>query len=166
MGEVKVKAKVNLAGNFASAHANFCNQLETQTTRIIQSTTNTGNYSHSQVVLPPTPNSRPPASTLHHHYCLNLDHHHLVQPTPGTPYAPHALSRYSHYTGPRMKYSDAIILTVVLVVAFCIFFGWCLYKSCSRVIAAELQELAYRKDAEARAATAAAGGTGKGGSKD
>jgi hypothetical protein len=51
-----------------------------------------------------------------------------------------------------MKYAHAIILTMVLIVTFCIFFGWCLYKSCWRVIDAEVLELERQKGGEAQAA--------------
>ncbi|CAO2651576.1 Nn.00g041460.m01.CDS01 [Neocucurbitaria sp. VM-36] len=61
-----------------------------------------------------------------------------------------------------MKYSEAIILTIMLVVVFCVFFGWCLYKSCSRAIDAEFQELAYRKDVQAQAVANGETGNGSG----
>ncbi|KAH7374329.1 hypothetical protein BKA66DRAFT_422597 [Pyrenochaeta sp. MPI-SDFR-AT-0127] len=53
-----------------------------------------------------------------------------------------------------MKYSHAIILTIILVVVFCVFFGWCLYNSCSRAINAEFQEPTEHKDIEAQVAAA------------
>ncbi|KAF1938092.1 hypothetical protein EJ02DRAFT_514778 [Clathrospora elynae] len=62
-----------------------------------------------------------------------------------------------------MKYRDAMILTVVLIVLFCCFFGWCLYKSCHRAIDAEFHELTYRRNAEGAAAK---NSSGSGGSKN
>lgn len=53
-----------------------------------------------------------------------------------------------------MKYSHAIILTVFLIIIFCIFFGWFLYRSCHRAIDAEFQELQYRRDVVAVATAA------------
>jgi hypothetical protein len=58
-----------------------------------------------------------------------------------------------------MRYSHTIVLAVCIVTAFCIFFGWCLWNSCSRAIQADCAELAYRRDLEA---SMAAGGKGKG----
>lgn len=48
-----------------------------------------------------------------------------------------------------MRYSHAIILTVCLVSAFCILFGWFLWTSCRRAILADCAELAYQRDLEA-----------------
>jgi hypothetical protein len=57
------------------------------------------------------------------------------------------------YTPPsfEMKYAHAIILTMVLIVTFCIFFGWCLYKSFRRIVDVEHHELQRRKGLEASA---------------
>ncbi|USP77614.1 hypothetical protein yc1106_04888 [Curvularia clavata] len=49
-----------------------------------------------------------------------------------------------------MHYAHAIILTIVLVTFFCCFFGWCLMKSCRRVIDAEMQEVAEQRELEAQ----------------
>ncbi|KAF1925677.1 uncharacterized protein M421DRAFT_423507 [Didymella exigua CBS 183.55] len=43
--------------------------------------------------------------------------------------------------------SHAIVLTLVLVVAFTIFFSWCLYSSCSRAVDAEFAELQEQRQA-------------------
>ena len=51
-----------------------------------------------------------------------------------------------------MKYAHALILALFLVTAFCIFFGWCLYKSCRRVIDAQALELTNQQDIAVEAA--------------
>ncbi|KAI2488214.1 hypothetical protein Ptr902_02347 [Pyrenophora tritici-repentis] len=45
-----------------------------------------------------------------------------------------------------MKATHIIVITLLLVTAFCIFFGWCLYKSCRRVIDVEHHELRCRQE--------------------
>ena len=43
-----------------------------------------------------------------------------------------------------MKPTHVVITTMLLITAFCIFFGWYLYKMCRRAIDAEHYELACR----------------------
>ena len=52
--------------------------------------------------------------------------------------------------------SHVIVLTIVLVAAFCIFFCWCLYGSCGRAVDAEFMVLQEQRQAQAAAAAAAA----------
>jgi uncharacterized membrane protein YgcG len=61
-----------------------------------------------------------------------------------------------------MLYSHAIILTLVLIVIFCCFFGWCLYKSCWRIIDAEVQVYQLETQHAAAAAAVAAAATERG----
>ena len=69
-----------------------------------------------------------------------------------------------------MKYAEAIILTLILILIFAVFFGWCLHRTCRRVVDAEVQELEYVRDAEAKAEGSGKGegskkGSGKGSGK-
>ncbi|KAH7558845.1 hypothetical protein BM1_04982 [Bipolaris maydis] len=48
-----------------------------------------------------------------------------------------------------MNYTHTIILTITLVTLFCCFFGWCLMRSCRRVIDAEMHELAWQRESDA-----------------
>ncbi|XP_014561293.1 hypothetical protein COCVIDRAFT_87093 [Bipolaris victoriae FI3] len=45
-----------------------------------------------------------------------------------------------------MNYAHTIILAIILVTLFCCFFGWCLMRSCRRVIDAEMHELECQRE--------------------
>lgn len=51
----------------------------------------------------------------------------------------------------HMPASHTIVLTIILVAAFCIFFGVCLWKSCGRAVDAEFVVLQEQR-AQAAAA--------------
>lgn len=62
-----------------------------------------------------------------------------------------------------MEYSHVILLTIALITVFGCFFGWCLMKSCRRVIDAEVYELKYQRDVEAEGVKSGGGGSNNAG---
>ncbi|EUC40224.1 hypothetical protein COCMIDRAFT_109369 [Bipolaris oryzae ATCC 44560] len=59
-----------------------------------------------------------------------------------------------------MNYAYTIILTITLVTLFCCFFGWCLMRSCRRVIDAEMHELACQRESASGASNKASSKVG------
>jgi hypothetical protein len=69
-------------------------------------------------------------------------HEHLITNLTGLP--PTKMS--------KLKPNNVIILTLFLVVIFCVLFTWYLHRSCRRAIDAEVHEMQYKKGLEAKKA--------------
>lgn len=49
-----------------------------------------------------------------------------------------------------MKRNNVIVLILFMITILVVFFSWFLYRTCSRLVSAEVHEMLYQRDAEAQ----------------